>query len=94
MNHYSAWKNALIVFFLFISTLYALPNLYGSDLAIQISGTGDYEIFEKDLNAIDEALKVNNINFKSVELDNKNVLIRFSDSKSQLTSKTILKDLL
>jgi preprotein translocase subunit SecD len=94
MNHYAGWKNALIVFFLFISSLYALPNLYGSDLAIQISGTGEYEVFEKDLNSIDEALKTNNINFKSVDFDNKNVLIRFSDSQSQLTSKTILKDLL
>ena len=32
--------------------------------------------------------------FKSVELKDDDVLIRFNDSKSQLTSKTILKDLL
>jgi preprotein translocase subunit SecD len=44
MNHYAAWKNLLIVFFLFILGLYALPNLYGSDLAIQISGSGNYDV--------------------------------------------------
>ena len=92
MNHYSGWKNALIVFFLFISTLYALPNLYGSDLAIQITGTGDYVIQEKDLKSINETLSENSIDYKSATIENNNVLVRFNDSKSQLTSKALLKD--
>ena len=92
MNHYAGWKNALIVFFLFISTLYAIPNLYGSDLAIQITGTGDYVIQEKDLKSINETLSENNVDYKSATIENNNVLIRFSDSKSQLTSKALLKD--
>ena len=70
MNHYSGWKNALIVFFLFISTLYALPNLYGSDLAIQITGTGDYVIQEKDLKSINETLSENSIDYKSATIEN------------------------
>lgn len=92
MNHYSGWKNALIVFFLFISTLYALPNLYGSDLAIQITGTGDYVIQERDLKSINETLSENSIDYKSATIENNNVLVRFNDSKSQLTSKALLKD--
>ena len=92
MNHYAGWKNALIVFFLFISTLYAIPNLYGSDLAIQITGTGDYEVQEKDLKSINETLSENSVDYKSAIIENNNVLIRFSDSKSQLTSKALLKD--
>jgi preprotein translocase subunit SecD len=92
MNHYAGWKNALIVFFLFISTLYAIPNLYGSDLAIQITGTGDYEVQEKDLKSINETLSENSVDYKSATIENNNVLIRFSDSKSQLTSKALLKD--
>ena len=92
MNHYAGWKNALIIFFLFISTLYAIPNLYGSDLAIQITGTGDYEVQEKDLKSINETLSENSVDYKSATIENNNVLIRFSDSKSQLTSKALLKD--
>jgi len=92
MNHYAGWKNALIVFFLFISTLYALPNIYGSDLAIQITGTGDYDVQERDLKSINETLSENNIDYKSAAIENNNVLIRFSDSKSQLTSKALLRN--
>lgn len=92
MNHYAGWKNALIVFFLFISTLYALPNLYGSDLAIQITGTGDYVVQERDLKRINETLEENDVDYKSASIENDNVLIRFSDSKSQLTSKALLRE--
>jgi len=94
MNHYAAWKNILIVFFLFIISLYALPNIYGSDLAIQVSGTGDYVVEENDLEGINNSLVENGIDFKSLELINSNILIRFSDSKSQLSSKALLKDTL
>ncbi len=94
MNHYASWKNILIVFFLFIISLYALPNIYGSDLAIQVSGTGDYVVEENDLEGINNSLVENGIDFKSLELINSNILIRFSDSKSQLSSKALLKDTL
>ena len=94
MNHYAPWKNTLVVFFLFITSLYALPNIYGSDLAIQITGTGDYVVEENDLEGINNSLVENAIDFKSVELINSNILIRFNDSKSQLSSKALLKDTL
>ena len=92
MNHYAAWKNALIVFFLFLSTLYALPNLYGSDLAIQITGTGDYIVEDSDLESISSTLTENNVDFKSIKIDSNNILVRFNNSQSQLSSKTLLKN--
>jgi len=92
MNHYAAWKNTLIVFFLFLSTLYALPNLYGSDLAIQITGTGDYIVEDSDIDSISSTLSKNNVDFKSINIDNNNILIRFNNSQSQLSSKTLLKN--
>lgn len=94
MNHYAPWKNTLVVFFLFITSLYALPNIYGSDLAIQITGTGDYVVEKNDLKGIKNALVENGIDFKSLELISSNILIRFSDSQSQLSSKSVLKDTL
>ena len=92
MNHYAAWKNALIVFFLFLSTLYALPNLYGSDLAIQITGTGDYIVEDSDFESISSTLKENNVDFKSIKINSNNILVRFNNSQSQLSSKTLLKN--
>ncbi|MDA9357371.1 protein translocase subunit SecD [Candidatus Thioglobus sp.] len=92
MNHYAAWKNTLIVFFLIISSLYAIPNIYGSDLAIQVTGTGDYVVDEKDLDSINTILLDNDVEFKSISIDGRNILVRFGDSLSQLSSKTILNN--
>jgi len=94
MNHYPIWKNALIVFFLFLSVLYALPNVYGSDLAIQISGTGDYVVQDQDVKNIKNTLADNEIDYKSMGLVDRRILIRFEDSQSQLSSKTLLKNTL
>jgi len=92
MNHYPVWKNALIVFFLFITTLYALPNIYGSDLAIQISGTGDYVVQNQDVKNIKNSLEANDIDYKSMGLVDRRIMIRFEDSQSQLSSKALLKN--
>ena len=92
MNHYAAWKNTLIVFFLIISSLYAIPNIYGSDLAIQVTGTGDYVVDEKDLDNINTILLDSDVEFKSISIDGRNILVRFGDSLSQLSSKTILNN--
>ena len=94
MNQYPIWKNALIVFFLFISTLYALPNIYGSDLAIQISGTGDYVVQDQDVKNIKNTLVSNEIDYKSIGLVDSRIMIRFEDSQSQLSSKALLKNTL
>ena len=94
MNQYPIWKNALIVFFLFISTLYALPNIYGSDLAIQISGTGDYVVQDQDVKNIKNTLLDNEIDYKSIGLVDSRIMIRFENSQSQLSSKALLKNTL
>ena len=92
MNHYSGWKNALIAFFLLLSALYALPNIYGSDLAVQISSAGDESIGEQDLSKVGNTLSANSVNYKSIELSDESILIRFEDSQAQLSTKALLKD--
>jgi len=96
MNHYSGWKNALIAFFLLLSALYALPNIYGSDLAIQISSAGDASIGEQDLAAVEKTLSTNTVGYKSIGLSDNRILIRFESSQSQqqLSTQTLLKETL
>jgi preprotein translocase subunit SecD len=94
MNHYPGWKNTLIAFFLLISALYALPNIYGSDLAIQISSAGDASIGEQDLAKVETALSSETVDYKSIVLSDNRILIRFEDSQAQLSTKALLKETL
>jgi len=91
MNHYSGLKNATITFFLLLATLYALPNIFGSDLAVQISSAGDKVITEADLNKITSTLKNKGVNYKSATLLGRRILVRFNDTASQLSAKDYLK---
>jgi preprotein translocase subunit SecD len=93
MNHNSGWKNALIAFFLLLSVLYALPNIYGSDLAIQISSAGDATIGEQDLATVENTLSTNTVDYKSIGLSDNRILIRFESSQSQeqLSTQALLK---
>jgi len=91
MNQYPGWKNALIAFFLLISTLYALPNIFGSDLAVQVSSAGDNAIGQSDLNRIENILKGDGISYKSIGLSNRRILARFDDNSAQLSAKKITK---
>ncbi len=91
MNHYSGLRNALIAFFLLLSALYALPNVFGSDLAVQISSAGDAAIEPSDLTKITDTLKAKNILYKSAGLSNRRILVRFENNESQLSAKDLLK---
>ena len=91
MNHYSGLRNTLIAFFLLLSALYALPNIFGSDLAVQVSSAGDAAIEQSDLTKITDTLKQKNIHYKSAALSNRRILVRFGDNASQLSAKDLLK---
>lgn len=92
MNQYPGWKNALIAFVLIVSLFYALPNVFGSDLAVQISSSDQTSfVTEDDLQKVETALKKNNIGFKSAGLVNRRILVRFNDSQSQLSAKDLFK---
>ncbi len=90
MNHYSGLKNALIAFFLLLASLYALPNIFGSDLAVQVSAAGDAPIAKIDVNKVESILKGKSA-YKSIGLSNRRILVRFNDTASQLSAKDLLK---
>ncbi|NND44459.1 MAG: hypothetical protein HKN58_03980, partial [Xanthomonadales bacterium] len=44
MNQYPLWKYILILLIFSIGLLYALPNLYGEDPAIQVTTTRGFTL--------------------------------------------------
>ena len=40
MNKYPAWKYLLLIVVILVGFVYALPNIYGDDPAVQISSRG------------------------------------------------------
>ena len=49
MNQYPAWKYVLILLLVALGALYALPNLYGEDPAVQVTSTRGFELSDEGL---------------------------------------------
>ena len=91
MNRYAAWKYILILVIIVISVIYALPNIYGSDPALQITSSRGAEINELTELQVNAALATANIKPMKTDLANNNLLIRFSDEDTQLKAQEIVK---
>ena len=94
MNQYPLWKYILIGVVIFICTLYALPNLFGEDPAVQISPAyaRDMEINKGLQDTVEAKLKEANISFVRVDRTKQQLLVRFKDTNTQLKAFSTLKD--
>ena len=77
----------MVIFLVAIGVLYALPNLYGEDPAVQISGTRGQEADSGVLSEVQTVLKDNHLTTKSVVLENGSILVRFDNTDAQLLAK-------
>jgi preprotein translocase subunit SecD len=90
MNRYPLWKNLLVLIVLIAAAVFAMPNLFGDDPAVQISAgrtaTVDLTLMEKAETALQEA----DIEYKGAELESDKLLIRLTSNDSQLKAKEVL----
>ena len=70
-----------------IGGLYAAPNLYGEDPAIQVSGLRGAEVNALILDSVVENLDEANISYKKTELENGRILVRLNHEDDQLKAK-------
>lgn len=90
LNKYPLWKNLLLVVILLFGFIYAAPNLFGEDPAIQISAPTSAKADSSLINKISETLKTTALNPLSIQQDNQNLLIRFKDTDTQLKARDLL----
>lgn len=94
LNRYPLWKYIGLLMIIIIALVYALPNLYGEDPAIQISGGRGVITDGKTQDLVIEVLKKNDIQAKSISLSNSTVLVRFNNTDIQLKSQELLANAL
>ena len=91
LNRYPLWKNLLIVMVLAIAGIYAAPNLYPEDYAVQISGSrAVHQVDDRVMAQAVSLLEQEGIQFKSAELENEAGMLRFSDGDAQLLARAAL----
>jgi preprotein translocase subunit SecD len=90
-NQYPAWKYFLIALIVVVGFIYALPNLYPDDFAVQISGDKSTTVVDADImKKAEEQLANANLVPKAVELTDKYGLVRLSSAEDQLKAQALL----
>lgn len=92
MNQYPVWKYLLLIAVLLVSALYALPNVYGEDPALQVSSSRNTQVDITTQEKIRELLTQAEIQYDSILLANDQILVRFPDTNNQLKAKDAVRD--
>ena len=87
MNQYPTWKYLLIVAVLAIGLFFALPNLYGSNPAVQVKADRDAPIDEILEGRVVGGLISQGLEPLRVERTDNGLLLRFTDENIQLKAR-------
>ncbi len=94
MNRYPLWKYLLVLVVLIVGIIYALPNLYGKDPALQISPARAAEIGELTELEVSAALEDARLQPKSIEQQNGTLIVRFEDADAQIEARDVVAEAL
>jgi preprotein translocase subunit SecD len=88
LNRYPLWKYLLLLATILISAIYAIPNYYLPDPAIQISGQSGGAIIDAPVLAkVEAALKAANIDYFGAEVNGKTALLRLRSGEQQMLAR-------
>ena len=91
-NKFPLWKNLVILLVVAFGFVYAAPNLYPPDPAIQLSGqSGAMLIDQAVLDKASAALEQANIDHFGGESDGESALLRLGDIAEQLRAKEVIQ---
>lgn len=91
--HYPAWKYFLIAVVLFISTIFALPNLYPDEPAVQVTGASAGTMLTQEvLTQSKQILDTAGIATHDGSFDGKSALLRVNTPEDQLKAQQLLRE--
>ena len=90
-NHYPWWKWLIIVVVVIPGFFYALPNLFGDDLGIQIRGTRGATLTSSDLTQIQSLVDASGSVYRSIRKDDRGISIRLTTPDDQLKVRDLLE---
>ncbi|HEV8443673.1 MAG TPA: protein translocase subunit SecD [Steroidobacteraceae bacterium] len=92
MLEYARWKYWLVAVVLLFSLLFALPNVFGDERALQITRKDRAAIDATQLTQIEDVLKRGGVTFTRATVENGSAIVRFDNDAEQLKARDVAKD--
>lgn len=90
-TQYPIWKYVTFIIVILLGLIYAAPNLFGDDPAVQISSPNTSTLPEDLTRKVRETLNDSGLRFLSINEEGDNLLVRFTNPDIQLKARDILK---
>ena len=90
-NRFPLWKHALIAAVLVAGVVFALPNVFGEDPAVQISGERGVSVDTALAARVAGLLEAGDLPAHAVRLEDGRLLARFADTETQLKAQDLLR---
>ncbi|MDC2964570.1 protein translocase subunit SecD, partial [Gammaproteobacteria bacterium] len=92
INRYPLWKKLIVCSVVFLGAIYAAPNLYPPDYAVQISSRdADGSVSDRAFLAATDRLKLEDIDFFGAENNGSSALIRVKSDQDQLKARDFIQ---
>lgn len=91
MNRYPLWRYILLAFLILEGVIYAFPNLYGEDPAIQISAKKGVSIRPELEKRIASNLNAQSIPYQYFQRTANSILVRFPNTEAQLKAQDVIQ---
>ncbi len=92
LNRFPTWKNVLVVVVIIGGLIYALPNIFGDDPALQISLETTQPLDDIAVDRAEGVLQQAAIPHEAAYLEEGRVMVRFSQVEDQLRAVDLLRD--
>ena len=92
MLAYPRWKYILVSLVLLFALLFALPNVFGDDRALQIARKDRAPVTTEELARVEKVFKDGGAKYKSIQIEGGNIVLRFDEDVDQLHARDLAKD--
>ena len=90
-NQYPLWRYALVLVVSVVGALYALPNLFGFDPALQVSARRSAPVDEVLQTRLEDTLQKGGVALKAAELSGGRLLLRFADDAARAKAMPLVQ---
>ncbi|HWZ64106.1 MAG TPA: protein translocase subunit SecD [Steroidobacteraceae bacterium] len=87
MLEYARWKYILVVAVLLLALLFALPNVFGSDPALQVARKDHSAVTPEAAQTVEAFLKTHGVRFEKSYIDQGRLMVRFAGVPDQLAAR-------
>jgi len=92
MLEYARWKYILVAAVLLLATLFALPNVFGEDPALQVARKDHNPVTLEASQTVETFLRQRGIHFDRSYIDGGRLMVRFANVADQLAARDAVND--